>query len=113
MKLCLTLILSFIIIMTIPGAYAESVPNWVKNTAGWWATDAISEDEFVNAIEFLVNEGILVVESTNSSKTNESKIIDNFYGGRFNLENSPVIGLSWKRCQKYCKWRGKRLPTEK
>ena len=79
--------------MTIPGAYAESVPNWVKNTAGWWATDAISEDEFVNAIEFLVNEGILVVESTNSSKTNESKIIDNFYGDRFNFENSVLAFL--------------------
>ncbi len=31
---------------------------------------------------------------------------------RFSLEDSPVIGLSWKRCQKYCNWRGKRLPTE-
>ena len=35
------------------------VPNWIKNTAGWWATDAISEREFVNAIEFLVNNKII------------------------------------------------------
>ena len=26
--------------------------------------------------------------------------------------NSPVIGLTWKRCQKFCRWQGKRLPTE-
>ena len=34
----------------IPNAFAENVPEWVKNTAGWWATDAISETEFVNAV---------------------------------------------------------------
>ena len=72
MKLILPIILSLFIIMTIPGIYAESVPDWVKNTAGWWATDAISEKEFVNAIEFLANDGIIVVESINSSKSSES-----------------------------------------
>ena len=72
MKLILSIILSLFIITTIPGIYAESVPDWVKNTAGWWATDAISEKEFVNAIEFLANEGIIMVESTNSSKSSES-----------------------------------------
>jgi len=46
----------------IPDINAESVPDWVKNTAGWWATDAISENEFVNAIEFLANEGIIQVD---------------------------------------------------
>ena len=37
------------------------IPDWVKNTAGWWATDAISEEEFVNAIEFLVNKNIIKI----------------------------------------------------
>jgi len=36
-----------------------SVPEWVKNTAGWWAEDKISEDEFVKGIEFLVKERII------------------------------------------------------
>ena len=40
----------------------EAVPPWVKNTAGWWATDTISETEFVNAIEFLVNSDIIKIE---------------------------------------------------
>ena len=42
--------------LIIPNVYAEGVPDWVKNTAGWWATDAISETEFVNAIEFLISD---------------------------------------------------------
>ncbi len=28
------------------------------------------------------------------------------------LADRPVIALTWRRCQKYCVWRGKRLPTE-
>ena len=37
------------------------IPEWVKNTAGWWATNQIPDSAFVNGIEFLVNEEIIVV----------------------------------------------------
>ncbi len=47
----------------VPIVNAESVPDWVKNTAGWWATDAISETEFVSSISFLINNGIISIES--------------------------------------------------
>ena len=50
-------LLMLILVIGVPFSNAQSVPDWVKNTAGWWATDAISETEFVNAIEFLVNVG--------------------------------------------------------
>ena len=46
------LLVVFVSIIILPVAFADSTPDWVKNTAGWWATDAISETEFVNAIEF-------------------------------------------------------------
>ena len=59
----------FVMIITLvfPLVNAESVPDWVKNTAGWWATDAISETEFVNAIEFLIKDSIIQVTSTSST----------------------------------------------
>jgi len=40
----------------------KSIPFWIKNTAGWWATDMISNVEFVNALQFLVKEDIIKVE---------------------------------------------------
>ena len=43
--ICTALVLSGIIF--IPSAFGEYVPDWVKNTAGWWADDKISETEFV------------------------------------------------------------------
>ena len=61
-----------ILIGITPTINAESIPDWVKNTAGWWANDAISETEFVNAIEFLANEGIIQVTASNSSKTSQN-----------------------------------------
>ena len=67
MKLILFIILILVIIaMTNTNSYGEQVPNWVKNTAGWWSTDSISEKEFINAIEYLVNENIIQVITTES-----------------------------------------------
>ena len=51
------------ILVSIQNVSAENVPDWVKNTAGWWSTDAITEKEFVNAIEFLANNGIIQVNN--------------------------------------------------
>ena len=64
MKIAITLVCTMIVlsgIILIPNVFAESVPDWVKNTAGWWATDAISETEFVNAIDYLIKVGIISI----------------------------------------------------
>ena len=65
-----TMIVLFVIIL-IPDAFAENVPEWVKNTAGWWATDAISETEFVNAVEFLIKENIIQVDASQTPETSQ------------------------------------------
>ena len=62
-----SLLILFVVGIMIPNAFAD-VPDWVKNTAGWWAADAISETEFLNAIEFLVNKEIIQVSDTTSGK---------------------------------------------
>lgn len=40
----------------------KPIPFWIKNTAGWWASDTISDTEFVNSLQFLVKEQIIKVE---------------------------------------------------
>ena len=66
MKIAISLVYVVIVlsgIILIPNAFAENIPDWVKNTAGWWATDAISETEFVNAITYLIKNGIVMISS--------------------------------------------------
>ena len=45
----------------VVSSQATTVPAWIKNNAGWWAEDKISEVEFVNAIQYLIKHGIIIV----------------------------------------------------
>lgn len=43
-------------------ASAESIPPWIKNTALWYGEDRISETEFLNAIKFLLENDLIVID---------------------------------------------------
>jgi len=38
-----------------------SVPEWIKNNAGWWSEGQIDDQTFIKGIEYLVENGIIVV----------------------------------------------------
>ena len=38
------------------------IPDWIKNNAGWWADGQIPDSAFVQGIQFLIKEGIIVIE---------------------------------------------------
>ncbi len=44
-----------------------SIPEWIKNNAGWWATDQIDDSAFLQGIQFLIKEGIMIVPPTETS----------------------------------------------
>jgi len=39
----------------------KSIPEWIKNNAEWWSQGLISDEEYLNAVEFLIKEGIIRV----------------------------------------------------
>ena len=43
------------------GVEQTSIPAWIKNNAGWWATDQIDDSAFLKGIQYLVQNGIIVV----------------------------------------------------
>ena len=74
MKYIITfLLVLFMIGLMTPNAFANNVPEWVKNTAGWWATDAISETEFLSSIQWLVSNGIITLESESNNQPDEGR----------------------------------------
>ena len=43
------------------GSESGTIPSWVKTSAGWWADGAIDDATFIQSIQFLVQQGILIV----------------------------------------------------
>ena len=51
----------------------QTVPAWIKNTAGWWATDKIPDEEFLKGINFLIDNGLLVIDLPEVQGLSEEK----------------------------------------
>jgi hypothetical protein len=63
----IVLILSFSLIgsgILVPNSSAQDaqIPGWIKNVAGWWAIDDISENEFLTGIEYMINNNIILID---------------------------------------------------
>ena len=57
-------------------ATADSIPDWVKNNAAWWAEGSISQADFVSGLQFLIQEDILQVPITQVSDNQSDKVPD-------------------------------------
>tara|TARA_Y100000996_G_scaffold349184_1_gene287898 strand:+ start:3845 stop:5014 length:1170 start_codon:yes stop_codon:yes gene_type:complete len=69
------LIILILGISLIPYSFSEEIPQWVKNTADWWSERTISQSEFTNALEFLINEGIIYIPYIEPGIPGPDKII--------------------------------------
>ena len=47
--------------MSTVQAQDSGIPAWIKNNAGWWATDQIDDSAFLKGIQYLVQNGIIVI----------------------------------------------------
>lgn len=65
---------------------SEKIPAWIKNNADWWSQGLISDDDFLKGIQFLVENGIISVET--------EKPNSNFFeiGGVDLSQASPILG---------------------
>jgi len=69
----ITLLVVLTIGLMIPNAFAENVPPWIKNTAGWWATDQISDLAFLQGIQYLINEEIIIIFQTETNQSSQAQ----------------------------------------
>jgi len=52
-----------------------SIPAWIKNNAGWWATDQIDDSTFLQGIQYLIQEGIMIIPPTETSEQMSSQAV--------------------------------------
>jgi hypothetical protein len=39
----------------------SKIPDWIQNYVNWWSQGLISNEEFVNSMEFLINSKIILI----------------------------------------------------
>jgi tetratricopeptide (TPR) repeat protein len=52
----------------------RTIPYWIKNNAGWWSDDKISDNDFISGIEYLIKNKIINLSSQNINE-NSSDVI--------------------------------------
>jgi len=60
--------ISAISVYTI-SAQESLIPAWIKTTASFWVNDQVSDQEFLNAIQFLINNGVIEVSPQPTAPT--------------------------------------------
>jgi len=81
--------------------YVSEIPDWIKNTAGWWADGQIDDGSFVSGVQWLISNGIMSIPPTEQGVGSDDAIpswIKNNAGwwadGQID-DNSFVSGLQW------------------
>ena len=64
-----------ILMVPIVSSQQATVPAWIKNNAGWWASDQIPDSTFLQGIQFLITEGIMVIPSTETPNSSQSQAV--------------------------------------
>ena len=65
----------FSVVVDRIGVDQIAIPDWIKNNAGWWATDQIDDSAFVQGIQYLIKEGIMIVPTTETSESTETQAV--------------------------------------
>jgi len=78
LAICTIVVLGIAIIPLTVSAEVKSIPSWIKNSAGWWADDQISDIEFIDALEFLIEKGTIQVPRMQFVTTDVEKITIGF-----------------------------------
>jgi len=72
-SLILASIIAGIIIISIPGVTAQSdtveIPSWIRGVANFWVEGGINDSEFIEALEFLIDQNII--------KLGDNVVVDN------------------------------------
>jgi hypothetical protein len=66
----------FLSVSNLSATADEGVPDWFKEVAGFWSTDKITTVEFLDGIEFLIEQEIINVEGYGLLSGAEGKIIN-------------------------------------
>jgi len=63
--------ISLTTVLTIHAQDEALIPSWIKNTAGFWVEDQISDSEFIQALQFMISNGIIQIPTQSEDMLKE------------------------------------------
>ena len=88
----------------VPNVSAQeaTIPDWIKNNAGWWADGLIDDNSFVSGIQWLITNGIMTIPSTEQEVDGGGDTIPDWIKNNAGWwadglidDNSFVSGIQW------------------
>jgi len=83
-------------------AQEATIPDWIKNNAGWWADGLIDDSSFVSGIQWLISNGIMVIPQTEQGIGDEGNAIPDWIKNNAGWwadglidDDSFVSGMQW------------------
>ena len=84
-----------IVIAGLGGVYAQSddLPAWIKNTALWYGEGSLTDHEFLNMIQFLIDNQIITVPNVQDDFSRTSQLVQEAYKDGYNagVAVEPVV----------------------
>ena len=93
MSTILAVAVAAVIIVTLTAAptYAQTtIPDWVKDVAGFWADGLIDDEAYAGTIEYLVNEGVIAIQAE-PAPVETTSVCESFWDDQ--IEQFAVVGL--------------------
>ena len=79
-----------------------SIPDWIKNNAGWWSSGLIDDSSFVSGIQWLISTGIVNVPPTEQGTGGGASVIPDWIKNNAGWwasgqipDSAFVSGLQW------------------
>jgi hypothetical protein len=79
-----------------------SIPDWIKNNAGWWADGLIDDNSFVSGIQWLISNNVMTIPPAESTTANQSNVIPDWIKNNAGWwasgqipDSAFVSGLQW------------------
>ena len=72
-------VLASLVLLGTGSIHAQSelnIPDWVKNNALWWAEGTLTDQDFVNALQYLITNGIITIPGTATEVVENEPSID-------------------------------------
>jgi len=59
----ITIIFVVLLLFPVNAVHADSIPTWIKQIAGWWVDGTIDDEEFQDAIQYILQNKIIYIDS--------------------------------------------------